>query len=265
HFLRGIFWPESVYGVLAASEWRWLEHAGWVLFEDAVLFVAIKRSVAEMREGALRTAELNDNEERYRAVVEQTSEGLVLSDVETLRVLECNAAFAEMIGYPVAEALTLTAYDFVVDARVAIDSRALGYRSGELSSVAQRRFRRKDGTLVDVEVNVTVISYGGEDVFCAIVRDISDRKRAEEALRRAHDELEAKVHERTAELDQQRLFLRQVIDLNPSFVFAKDREGRFTLVNQALAEAYGTTVEDLLGKTDGDFNANAQEAEAFRR
>src|SRR6185503_5217889 len=34
HFLRGIFWPESVYGVLAASEWRWLEHAGWVLFED---------------------------------------------------------------------------------------------------------------------------------------------------------------------------------------------------------------------------------------
>ena len=34
HFLRGIFWPQSVYGVLAASPWRWLEHAAWVLFED---------------------------------------------------------------------------------------------------------------------------------------------------------------------------------------------------------------------------------------
>ncbi len=43
HFLRGIFWPQSVYGVLSASEWRWLEHAGWVLFEDTFLFIAIKR------------------------------------------------------------------------------------------------------------------------------------------------------------------------------------------------------------------------------
>jgi two-component system, cell cycle sensor histidine kinase and response regulator CckA len=264
HFFRGVFWPESVYGVLAASEWRWLEHAGWVLFEDAVLFVAIKRSVEEMREGALQTAELNDNEERYRAVVEQTSEGLVLSDVENFRVLECNAAFAEMLGYSVAEALTLTTYDFVADARETIERRASGIRSGELSSVGQRRLRRKDGKLVDVEVNVTVISYGGEDVFCTIVRDIGERKRAEEALQRAHDQLEAKVRERTAELDQQRLFLRQVIDLNPSFVFAKDREGRFTLVNQALAEAYGTTVEGLLGKTDADFNSKAEEVAAFR-
>src|SRR5712691_11761561 len=40
HFLRGIFWPQSVYGVLSASEWRWLEHAGWVLFEDTFLFIA---------------------------------------------------------------------------------------------------------------------------------------------------------------------------------------------------------------------------------
>jgi hypothetical protein len=48
HFLRGIFWPQSVYGVISASEWRWLEHAGWVLFEDTFLFIAIKRGVSEM-------------------------------------------------------------------------------------------------------------------------------------------------------------------------------------------------------------------------
>jgi PAS domain S-box-containing protein len=265
HFLRGILWPESVYGVLAAGEWRWLEHAGWVLFEDAVLFVAIKRSVEEMRERALRTSELNENEERYRAVVEQTAEGLVLSDIDSLKVMECNAAFAKMLGYSLSEALDLTVYDFVDDERDAITFRASQFRTGELPPTAQRRFRRKDNSLVDVEINVTVISYGGKDVFCTIVRDISERKLAEEALRLAHDELEAKVRERTAELEQQRLFLRQVIDLNPSFVFAKDREGRFTLVNQALAEAYGTTVEGLLGKTDADFNANTEEVEAFKR
>ncbi len=60
-------------------------------------------------------------------------------------------------------------------------------------------------------------------------------------------------------------FLRQVIDITPHFIFVKDRAGRFTLVNEAIAEAYGTTVEGLIGKTDGDFNSNAEEVEHFRR
>jgi signal transduction histidine kinase/ActR/RegA family two-component response regulator len=58
HILRGAFWPESVYGVLSASGWRWIEHAGWVLFEDTFLFIAIKRSVSEMWSIAERTAEI---------------------------------------------------------------------------------------------------------------------------------------------------------------------------------------------------------------
>ena len=50
-------------------------------------------------------------------------------------------------------------------------------------------------------------------------------------------------------MEQRPDFLRQVIDITPHFLFVKDREGRFTLVNQALADAYGTTVEGLIGKT----------------
>ena len=41
HMLRGFFWPQSVYGVLVASQWRWLEHAAWVLFEDVFLVVVV--------------------------------------------------------------------------------------------------------------------------------------------------------------------------------------------------------------------------------
>ena len=44
HLLRGIFWPQSVYGVLVASQWRWLEHAAWVVFEDVFLVVSCRRS-----------------------------------------------------------------------------------------------------------------------------------------------------------------------------------------------------------------------------
>ena len=67
------------------------------------------------------------------------------------------------------------------------------------------------------------------------------------------------------ETAEQRQFLREVIDTIPAFVFAKDSEGRFTLANRSLADAYGTTPEAILGKTDADINSNSDEVAAFRR
>jgi two-component system sensor histidine kinase/response regulator len=72
HLLRGIFWPQSVYGVLVASQWRWLEHAAWVLFEDAFLVVSCRRSFAEMRQTAERTAAL-EQEIRTRRQAENAA------------------------------------------------------------------------------------------------------------------------------------------------------------------------------------------------
>ena len=80
-----------------------------------------------------------------------------------------------------------------------------------------------------------------------VAHDITKIKRSEEELRRSH------------------AFLRQVFDIDPNFVFAKDRAGRFTLVNKAMAGAYGTTVEDLIGKTDADFNTDQKEVAFFRK
>src|SRR5438552_12669881 len=71
-----------------------------------------------------------------------------------------------------------------------------------------------------------------------------------EALERAQEREALHRHER---------LLHQIIDANPSLIFVKNWDGRFVLVNQATAETYGTTVEGLLGKTDADFNANADE------
>src|SRR6059058_4693918 len=58
HFVRGVYWPQSVYGVFVADPWRWLEHAGWVLFEDAFLVISIRQGVAEMIGMADRQAKL---------------------------------------------------------------------------------------------------------------------------------------------------------------------------------------------------------------
>ncbi len=162
HFLRGVFWPQSVYGVITASSWRWLEHAAWVIFEDTFLLIAVKHSIGEMWGIAERTSE-----------IESLNEGL--------------------------------------EAHVA-------NRTAQLVATNKK-----------------------------LEREVAERKLAE------------------VQLAEQRSFLRQVIDLNPNFVFAKDSDGRFMLVNQAIADAYGTSVEGLLGKKDSDFNPNEEEVESFRR
>lgn len=75
HMLRGIFWPQSVYGVLVASEWRWVEHAAWVIFEDVFLIVSCLRSSVEMRQRAERTADL-EQEVRTRQYAENDARAL---------------------------------------------------------------------------------------------------------------------------------------------------------------------------------------------
>jgi signal transduction histidine kinase/CheY-like chemotaxis protein len=68
HMIRGLFWPQSVYGVTTASEWRWIEHAAWVLFEDAFLAHSCLRGLAETRDLSVRQADL----ERFNEQIEQT-------------------------------------------------------------------------------------------------------------------------------------------------------------------------------------------------
>jgi signal transduction histidine kinase len=75
HMLRGIFWPQSVYGVLVASEWRWVEHSAWVIFEDVFLTVSCLRSRTEMRQRAERTADL-EQEVRTRQQAENDARAL---------------------------------------------------------------------------------------------------------------------------------------------------------------------------------------------
>ena len=75
HMLRGILWPQSVFGVVTASYWRWLEHAGWVLFEDAFLLLSIRQSMVEMLGVAQRQASLEfTNASIEKVVAKRTRE-----------------------------------------------------------------------------------------------------------------------------------------------------------------------------------------------
>jgi PAS domain S-box-containing protein len=96
-------------------------------------------------------------------------------------------------------------------------------------------------------------------------RELERRLGEQDATNAQMREAAATAERARVALTAERRFLRQVIDIDPNFVFAKDRQGRFTLVNQAVADVYGASIDHLIGKSDADFNNNEAEVEFFRR
>src|SRR5207249_2426620 len=98
HFLRGIYWPYSVYGVLSASPWRSIEHAGWVIFEDIFLVISCLRSIREMRFIANHTAALESSEQNFRQIFEEAPIGMAVVGLDS-RYARVNATLCNMVGY----------------------------------------------------------------------------------------------------------------------------------------------------------------------
>lgn len=127
-------------------------------------------------------AALRQSEELYRSVVEQAAENIFLVDVETKRVLEANAALRRSLGYAPEEFEELTLYDIVAHDKQSVDHNIQRILEEGQRYLGERRYRRKDGSLVDVEVSASAIHYDGGEAMCVVAHDITERKWAEEAL-----------------------------------------------------------------------------------
>jgi two-component system, sensor histidine kinase and response regulator len=76
HFVRGVYWPQSAFGVMTASHWRWVEHAAWVIFENIFLVQSCLQSVRDMKDNALKQAELEALHDQAEASSQAKSEFL---------------------------------------------------------------------------------------------------------------------------------------------------------------------------------------------
>ncbi len=86
HKMSRIFWPQSVFGILVANPWRWLEHAGWVLFEDTFLLIACTQSIREMRDIARQRAQLEGTNRRIEAEVAARTAELKAAQKQNLEI-----------------------------------------------------------------------------------------------------------------------------------------------------------------------------------
>ena len=189
------------------------------------------------------------NDLRFQNFFDNAKEAIYSTD-ENGKLNVANKAFFEITGYSPKE-LTKLNYKNIVSPthRKKIDTfykRQLLNRtentyvefpivtkSGEEKWVAQSTFAMQEN--------------GSVKEFYFISRDISEHVKDKEVVKTSEQKL------------------RQIIDLVPHFIFAKNEDGKFILANRATADVYGITVEELLTKTDSDFAKSIEEAEGFRK
>jgi two-component system, sensor histidine kinase and response regulator len=210
HFIRGVFWPQSVFGTAIADQWRWVEHTGWVLFEDLFLLITIRKSSEEMRNNALQTAmferhhaeleryseKLHRAFEKERSIIEGSLDAVVELDSRG-KILSWNGPAERLFGWKVDEAVGRSLDELVIP-----ENDREEYQQG-LQRLNQRhdeptfhqRFEMecvaRNGRRFDVELAIVSIHGAKEMTYCAFVRDITARKSHELDMRRAMEESEA--------------------------------------------------------------------------
>jgi PAS domain S-box-containing protein len=181
----------------------------------------------------------------FRAVVERSIDGIEIIEPSTGRIVDVNETACRMLGYTREEFLGLTVFD--LDSGVyqsAFGGNAAQRDAAEYLSV-ESLHRRKDGTVFPVEVSVSRVMLDRE-YGVAIVRDITQRRRMEEALR------------------SERTLLNDLLNSHPDHIYFKDRQSRFVRINQVMVERFGLRNSDeAVGKTDLDMYGREHAEQAF--
>ncbi|EMA41020.1 PAS domain S-box protein [Halobiforma nitratireducens] len=227
--------------------------------EDERRFLALSREISDRKE---REREL----ERREAFVENVSDAITVLDRDG------TVEYAS----PAVETVVSCSPDVLVDGSLfehvhpddesAVESALERVLNGSGVETVEYRFRcRNCGDAADDTASPESGSASEEESWRWVesnVRNTLDDPTIEGLLVTTRDITARKERER--KLDLARTQLRQVVDLVPDLLFAKNREGEYLLANEAVAAVYGRSVEEIVGKTDAELLQSAKEVSAFR-
>jgi PAS domain S-box-containing protein len=224
-----------------------------ILLIATLVLVLYHTASAELRQRKQVERALRDSEKRYRTLYHNTPAMLHSIDSNGCLV-SVSQSWADALGYEYDEIIGRKLTDFMTeDSRQYAERTVLPrfFKTGMCRDVPYQ-FVKKSGEIIDVLLSVIVDrDAAGKFVrTLAVSIDVTERKKAEFALRQAKEELsryskdlERQVQLRTSEISG-------ILKYTPAAVYFKDLEGRYRLVNSRFEELFGVQNEDVRGKTD---------------
>jgi PAS domain S-box-containing protein len=200
-----------------------------------------------------------ERESIFARIIEHANDAIVVSD-EKGAIIEWNPSAERLFGIDRSDAIGQPTWELQFNALP--ESRRTQQNHDRIESIikqflqtgklqqdlqiSETEIQRPDGIRLFIQTAAFPIKSAEGFLLCSIGRDITERKQVE------------------AQLADERQFFRLVLDHVPGFVCVKTRRGTFRFANAALARAYGTTVQDLEGKSDADFSPTPGQIEKFR-
>ncbi len=257
---------------------RPLEHSdGWrhYLRDGTLIYVEITSHTLEMdgHESVFVIAQditqrkqaeeaLRESEQKFSIIYYKAPFAATLSRLPDGVIVDVNEAFERTFGYSKQEIVGKTSLELGINpdaqgrTRIAADLQAQG-----VVHDLELMLTTKSGVTRVFLINIDLVSISGQRYIFQTAQDITERKQAEEALQKAHAELEIKVQERTSALSQANSLLQALMDYVPDQIYFKDLQCRFIRNSRSQADLLGLNdPREVIGKTDFDFFPHAAKA-----
>jgi PAS domain S-box-containing protein len=169
-------------------------------------------------------------EASYRIAIEQSIENIFFVDLKTKKIIKANKTLCDLLGYTQKDMCSLTIYDLVAHSDKDIKDKINAITKDKRVFLGERKYKRKDNFLVDMEVSASLINFGDRKVVFVVSRDISQRKQVEAHLRESQERYQ------------------NIVEKTNDMIYEMDKRGRFTFFNSVAIKNLEYSKEELEGK-----------------
>jgi PAS domain S-box-containing protein len=237
-----------------------IRFTGFIILSLCVLiglavFVLYRQASHEIRQRRSAEEALRESEGRFRSLYHHTPAMLHSIDPEG-RVVSVSDYWAEVMGYASDEVIGRKVTDFFTDeSRQYAETKIIPrfFNTGFIQDIPYR-FVKKSGEKIDILLSAIAERDAAGKITrsLAVSIDVTQRNRAEEALKQAKEELSVYSRDLERLVRKQTEEITNILTYTPAVVYIKDKQRRYTLVNTRYEELFNVLNAEIRGKTDND-------------